>query len=155
MDPFRKQNLLLISTGLSVEDKASYDILNAFQIGLKAMKTFITERLSERSERSLLNSIKRQKLPNFENLHKKQVTKNKSMIISLKASKNLFSKFEIINQNCTIDLKRMFAFPIAHLSLSTAKPDGTLRNTAKSLLIHKLEEDTGMANVMRVDHTLR
>ena len=54
----------------------------------------------------------------------------------------------------SIDLKRLFAFPSAHLPLSIAEPDDTLRKTAKSLVIHKLEEDTEMANVRRVDHTL-
>ena len=54
----------------------------------------------------------------------------------------------------SIDLKRLFAFPLAHLPLAIAEPDDTLRKTAKSLGIHKLEEDTEMANVRRVDHTL-
>ena len=54
----------------------------------------------------------------------------------------------------SIDLKRLFAFPLAHLPLAIAEPDDTLRKTAKSLVIHKLEEDTEMANVRRVDHTL-
>ena len=53
----------------------------------------------------------------------------------------------------SIDLKRLFAFPLAHLPLAIAEPDDTLRKTAKSLVIHKLE-DTEMANVRRVDHTL-
>ena len=45
----------------------------------------------------------------------------------------------------SIDLKRLFAFPLAHLPLAIAEPDDTLRKTAKSLV---------MANVRRVDHTL-
>ena len=54
----------------------------------------------------------------------------------------------------SIDLKRLFAFPLVHLPLEITEPDDTLRKTAKSLVIHKLEEDTEMANVRRVDHTL-
>ena len=54
----------------------------------------------------------------------------------------------------SIDLKRLFAFPLAHLPLAIAEPDDTLRKTAKSLVIHKLEDDTEMANVRRVDHIL-
>ena len=54
----------------------------------------------------------------------------------------------------SIDLKRSFAFPLAHLPLAIAEPNDTLRKTAKSLVIHKIEEDTEMANVRRVDHTL-
>ena len=54
----------------------------------------------------------------------------------------------------SIDLKRLFAFPLADLPLAIAEPDDTLRKTTKSLVIHKLEEDTEMFNVRRVDHTL-
>ena len=118
------------------------------------METFITERLSEESEHSIFDSIKRQKLATFKNLNKKQVTKTKSKTISLQTSKDLFSKVAIISQKRTVDLKRLFAFPLVHLPFSIAEPHSTLKKTAKSLLIHKLEEDTGTANVVRVDHSL-
>ena len=79
------------------------------------METFITERLSEESERSIFDSIKWQKLATFKNLNKKQVTKTKSKTISLQTSKDLFSKVAIISQKRTVDLKRLFAFPLVHL----------------------------------------
>ena len=44
--------------------------------------------------------------------------------------------------------------PLAHLSFRVAEPDCTIRKIAKLLLKYKLEEDTEMANVVSVDHTL-
>ena len=49
--------------------------INAFQIGLKAMETFITKKLAEGNERSICDSIKWQKFATFQNLNKKKVTK--------------------------------------------------------------------------------
>ena len=49
--------------------------INAFQIGLKAMETFITKKLPEGNERSICDSIKWQKFATFQNLNKKKVTK--------------------------------------------------------------------------------
>ena len=53
--------------------------INAFQIGLKAMETFITKKLPEGNERSICDSIKWQKLATFQNLNKKRLQKRKTI----------------------------------------------------------------------------
>ena len=132
VDPFSDQCLLSISTGIAIDEKASGEILSAFEIGSKAMETFIAERLLEGSERSIFDPIKRLKLATFDNLNKKQIAKTKNKTISLQTSKDLFSKVANITQKRSVDLKGLFAYPLAHLPLSPAEPDGTLKKTAKS-----------------------
>ena len=78
VDPFSDQCLLSIFTGIAIDEKASGEILSAFEIGSKAMETFIAERRLEGSERSIFDPIKRLKLATFDNLNKKQIAKTKN-----------------------------------------------------------------------------
>ena len=153
VDPFSAQPLLSISTGIVVDQKASSDLLNAFQIGIRSMNTFMTSRFSEASNLSIFDPIKRLRLATFNNLCKKKVIQTKTKIISLETSKDLFSNVAIIAQKRAVDLKRLFAYPFVHLPLSLAEADGTLKKTAKSLLLHKLEGDVEPLELMRKGHT--
>ena len=153
VDPFSKQPLLSISTGIAIEQKVSEDILGAFKIGTKSMNTFITDRLSEKSEGTLFDPIKKLKLGTFDTISKKKIIKTKSKIISSQSSKYLFAKVAIIAQKRSVDLKRLLSYPLVHLPLSLTEADGTLKKIAKSLLF-KVEGDLEPVEHIKKDHTL-
>ena len=83
------------------------------------------------------------KIPTFASINKppKKACRTKRKVVSLQSSKDLFSKIAIIAQKREIDLKFLFTYPLGTVPLSLAEVDGTLKKTAKSVLLHKLEGD--------------
>ena len=79
------------------------------------------------------------KLATFSSLHKTKIWKTKNKVIALKSSKDLFQKIAIIAQKISADMKSLFKYPLVPLPLALAEMDGTLKNTAKSVLLNKLE----------------
>ena len=60
----------------------------------------------------------------------------------LTAPADLFSKIAIISQKCSTDLKYLFSYPLAPLSMSLTETDEILKKSTKvSVLLHKLEKD--------------
>ena len=88
--PFSEQRLLLISTGIAIDQKDSEELLDAFQIGSRSMDAFITDRLSEGSKISIFDPIKKLKLASFNSVSKKKVIKTKTKTVALQFSKDLF-----------------------------------------------------------------
>ena len=117
------------------------------------MDAFITDRLSEGSKLSIFDPIKKLKLASFHSSSKKKVIKTKTKTVALQFSRDLFSKVAIISQKRPVDLKQLFAYPLVHLPMSLAEEDGTLKNSAKSSLLHKLEGDVTASEMLRKDHT--
>ena len=102
--------------------------------------------------KSIFDTIKKQKVPTFEVLVQKKTIKTKIKIITLKNTKDLFSKVAIIGQKRNVDLKQLFSFPLAYLPLTLAESDGSLKKTAKFQLLHKIEDTTPPAEQLRSDH---
>ena len=75
-------------------------------------------------------------------------------MVPQQTSKDLFSKVAMILNRfkSSIDLKQLFRYP--YLPLSIAEPDGTLKKTAKPLLMHKLELDIEHVQAINMNHTL-
>ena len=84
--------MLLISTGIAIDQKDSEELLDASQIGSRSMDAFITDRLSEGSKISIFDPIKKLKLASFHSVSKKKVIKTKTKTVALQFSKDLFSK---------------------------------------------------------------
>jgi hypothetical protein len=75
-------------------------------------------------------------------LLQKKTIKIKTKIITLKNTKDLFSKVAIVGQKRNVDLKQLFSFPLVYLPLALAETDGSLKKTAKAQLLHKIEDTT-------------
>ena len=59
----------------------------------------------------------------------------------LTAPADLFSKIAIISQKCSTDLKYLFSYPLAPLSMSLTETDEILKKSTKVSVLHKLEKD--------------
>ena len=140
--PFSESTLVSVSTGIVATEDVAKDLMSAQSKGTAAMETFILERLGENPKLSIFDTIKKSKLSTFANLQKKKVCKVKGKEILLKSTTDLFGKITIIAQKRSIDLKRLFQYPLGPLPLSLAAPDGTLKKSTKSVLLHKLEGKT-------------
>ena len=78
------------------------------------------------------------KTPGF-TVSKTKVCKTNSKIVSMQSSNQLFSKISIISQKRNIDMKMLLMCRLGCVPLSLAEADASLRKTAKSVLLHKIE----------------
>ena len=138
INPFNNQTLVSISTGIQTTDRVTQDMLKARDLGQKSMEAFLTDRLCN-SESSIFDPIKKLKLATFATMNKKKICKLKGKEISLRSSKDLFCKVTIIAQKRSINLNQLFEYPLGPLPLSLAETVGTLKKSAKSTLLHKVE----------------
>lgn len=74
-------------------------------------------------------------------MNKYEEFKCEDKTVTLHASKDIFFKLAIIAQKRSVDLKLLFRYPLGPMPLSLAEPDGILKKTVKSSLMHKFEED--------------
>jgi hypothetical protein len=151
--PFSNEELLSISTGITVEQSDASNILEAEEKGKSAMSKFYKERMLPGRTNSFFDNLPKQKLKTFESLNKKKILKTKAKEVSICNSKDLFSKVAIISQKRSIDLKRLFHYPLMHLPLSIAEPTGTLRKAQKSSLLHTLENNLEPLAALMDDYT--
>ena len=135
INPFNNQTL---STGIQETDKVTQDMLKACDLGQQSMEAFLTDRLCN-SESSIFDPTKKLKLATFATINKKKICKLKGKEISLKSSKDLFCKVTIIAQKRSINLNQLFEYPLGPLPLSLAETVGTLKKSAKSEFLHKVE----------------
>ena len=82
--------------------------------------------------------LKKMKTPGF-TVSKTKVCKANSKMVSIESSNQLFSKISIISQKHNIDKKMLSTYSLGCFPLSLAEADGSLRKTAKSDLLHKIE----------------
>ena len=61
-------------------------------------------------------------------------------VVSLQASKDIFSKTAIITQKRSGNVKTVFEYPLGPLPWALLNSMGTMKKTTKSLLMYKLEE---------------
>ena len=102
------------------------------------MQSFIDNRLSNYPKASIFDPIKKIKTPDF-TVSKTKVCTTNSKIVPIESSNQLFSKISIISQKCNIDMKMLLTYPLGCVPLSLAEADASLRKTAKSVILHKIE----------------
>ena len=102
------------------------------------MQSFIDNRLSNYPKASIFDPIKKIKTPDF-TVSKTKVCTTNSKIVPIESSNQLFSKISIISQKRNIDMKMLLTYPLGCVPLSLAEADASLRKTAKSVILHKIE----------------
>ena len=118
----------------------SDDILAAKEKGQEAMDDFIQKRLEgDKPQPNFFDPISKMKLATFSSLHKTKICKTKNKVIVLKSSKDLFGKIAIIAEKRSVYMRSLFKYPLVPLPLALAEMGGTLKKTAKSALLNKLE----------------
>ena len=150
--PFADLQLLSISRGIELEEVVAEKMLSAKGIGKELMITFNKQRLEEGHTLSIFDRMKKQKLPTFSNIPLSKAAKHKARLVAIESTKELFAKIFIIAQTRVVDLKELLSFPLIELPLSLSEPDGTLKKTAKSKLLHAVEGDTVPVDMLQEDH---
>ena len=136
--PFSEQSLVSISTGIVVAESEADKIMQAYVNGKTTMQSFTDNKLSNNPKASFFDPIKKMKTAGF-TVSKTKVCKTNSKIVSIESSNQLFSKISIISQKRNIDMKMLLTYPLGCVPLSLTEADGSLRKTAKSDLLHKIE----------------
>ena len=152
VDPFSEQQLLSISRGIVLDDTLAQRMLSAKEVGSEAMAAFIKDRLCEDHTMSIFDPIKKQKLPTFGNISKSKSVRVKEKLVTIQNTKDLFAKVAIIAQKRAVDLRQLLSFPLIELPLSLAEPDGTLKKTAKSRLLHAIEGETPPVDMLQKEN---
>ncbi|XP_066925450.1 uncharacterized protein [Clytia hemisphaerica] len=150
--PFAEMPLLSISRGIALDEATADKMLSVKEIGKELMITFNKERLEEGHTLSIFDRMKKQKLPTFSNIAMSKAAKHKARLVAIESTKELFAKIAIIAQSRVIDLKQLLSFPLIELPLSLSEPDGTLKKTAKSRLLHAVEGETTPVEMLQGDH---
>ena len=96
-------------------------------------------------DKSFYDPLKKRKLKTFTTMNKSKEYKWKEKVVTLQANKEIFCKLAIIAQKIYVDLAALFKYPLGPLPLALAEPNGTLKKTVKSSLLHKFEEDVDPA----------
>lgn len=151
--PFSKQPLLSISRGITIDQSVTDRILSAKAVRTELVAKFIKERLEDNHTMSIFDPVKKQKLPTFGNISPLNSTKNKTRLVAIQNTKDLFAKIAIIAQKRVIDLRELLSFPLIELQFSLAESDGMLKKTAKSRLLHAIEGGTLSIGMLQRDHT--
>jgi len=63
------------------------------------------------------------------------------MTVSVNADRELFGRLLVAAKNRDINLKEVLSYELCSVPISLAHPDGSLRKTTKSALMHLLEKD--------------
>ena len=127
-------------TGVVLPDADTNILLDAAESDRQSMENFISSRIQS-SEINFWDPVQKLKIKSFSSVAKKIAVKNqKDMIVSVSADRELFGCFLVTAKNRDINLKKSFPKNCA-VSISLAHPDGSLRKTTKSALMHLLEKD--------------
>ena len=103
---------------------------------------FIQKRLEgDKPQTNFFDPISKMKLATFSSLHKTKIFKTKNNVTALKSSNDLFGKVAILAKKRSVDMRSPFKYPLVTLPLAQAEMDGTLKKTAKSVLLIKLKEE--------------
>ena len=132
--------LMSISTGVLATEKVASDMSSAKEKGETAFYTFVKIRLSNEKTMYTLDPMKKKmKLSTFSSMNKIKTCRVYSKITPVQASKELFAKVSFVAQIRSLNIRSVFNFPLGPLPWSLAEPIGTLKNTSKAALLHKLE----------------
>ena len=151
---------LLVLDTRDIVDETVFDAVNKVQeLGLEQYKTFVKERLVERTK-PLHDSIKKNMLCLFHTPKRRQKTKAQEVMAEMKSDRNLFSRLYVACQVRDGNLDEFFSYE-NHPCPPSLSDGGKLRLGTKSDIVHCLEdtlvttvdEDTtlGVADVFVLD----
>lgn len=128
-------------TGLVMPHETALCLLDSEKIGKKQLSEFIDNRLNT-NKISFWDALPHLKIQTFASLNKKVVVKSADeKLITVNADRGLFSRLLIVSQSREVNLREVLSYELSAVPFALAHIDGTLRKTAKSILLSTLEED--------------
>jgi hypothetical protein len=94
------------------------------------------------SEPNIYSTLKKTKLQTYSVVGKKVTSKSKKgELVAMKNSKTLFAKMLLIAKSRELQMEEVLKYSLRPFPSSLATSEGDLVKTAKSKLLHKIEED--------------
>ena len=146
INPFDKdidpKKLLNLSSGIPVTDSIADAILQVLEDGITGFETFVSEQITS-DTKDFFVTLPRIAIKLFSHTGKKVeiVVNGKSKIVD--ANSNVISRLLALSSklNRKIDMQTALTFPLSAVPLSLARPDGSRRETDKSVFSHILLEE--------------
>jgi len=132
--PLLGDELINISSGVPVADETADQILNLETKGKEQARAFLQDRLLTKKKR-FHDPIPRNHVPSFQS-HIIRITKD-AKVKTVEANRNILGKLISLSAKYEkpIDLDIAMSYPLYHVPLSLANPDGSKKSTQKSKLM--------------------
>ena len=135
--------LINLATGVVMPSDAAIQLLNSESLGKQHLHTFVNTRLNS-NEVSFWDPLRHLKIKTFASLSKKTEMKSvNEKIFTVNADRDLFARLLIAANSRDVDLKEVLSYELSTVPYSLAHTDGTLRKSAKSVLLAELEKARG------------
>ena len=140
-----KDTLYCLSSSAPVPSNVENDILMSDEIGKKAHKQFVQDRLVDKSV-SFHAPVKKQNLKSFANQAKTSLVQGKARKnIEITAERNVFRQLVILALQHELSLEHALSYPLGPVPWALATSDGAMTKTGKAKLMHCLEDKSHFA----------
>ena len=142
-NPFSEDadQLLNIASGVVLPVDVASRLVESTTTGLAEMNKFIQKRLNS-NETSFWEPISNLKIKTFDCAVKKVDVKTKDeKVFTIGGDRDLFGRLLLVAKVRNVDIKEVLSYELASVPISLAHPDGSLRKTAKHVLLSILERD--------------
>ena len=149
INPFMNEHgeLVHLSSGTIAPSEVAEDMKTMLQKGETAAVEFMKTHIIG-AERNMHSTLKKTKLQTFSVVGKKVLSKSKEgELVAVKNSKTLFAKMLLIAKSRKLQMEEVLKYFLHPFPGSLATSEGDLVKTAKSKLLHKIEEDVPNASV--------
>ncbi len=132
-----RDSLVNLCSGLESSPQVQQDLLNAEEIGEKALQTFIDDRISS-SSTPFYDPIKKLRLRTFRDMNAKKTIKINDKSVTIAAERSLFGSLLVLAKNREgLTLKEILHYSLSPIPWCFGLPDGTILKTVKSKLLRK------------------
>ena len=153
VNPFEndRTELVHLASGKVATNAVASDMTNMFERGEKAALDVMNTKVLC-SKPDIYAAIKKTNLKTFSQMSTKVNSKNrKGDVVAVKNSKKLFAKMLLIARSRDVDMKEVLQYSLRPFPLPLATSDGNLVKTAKSKLLHLIENRTTDHLVDRIE----
>ena len=144
VNPFKSRNatepLVNIASAVKATDSITDDLRTAEKKCNAAFVSFVEKRLKSNEIDYLYAPLPKSNLQTFGNLVKSRIVKSTATAVVGKADRGLFARMVVIAYYQQMNMQELLTYPLGPLPWSLATADGAPTKTAKSALLHILEE---------------
>ena len=125
---------------MKATDSTTYDLRTAGKKGNAAFVSFVEKRLKSNEIDYLYGPLPKSNLQTFGNLVKSRTVKSTATAVVVKADRGVFARMVVIAHHRQMNMQEVLTYQLGPLPWSLATADGAPTKTAKSALLHILEE---------------
>ena len=144
VNPFKSRNatepLVNIASAVKATDSITDDLRTAEKKGNAAFVSFVEKRLKSNEIDYLYAPLSKSNLQTFGNLVNSMTVKSTATAVVVKADRGWFARMVVIAHHRQMNMQEVLTYPLGPLPWSLATADGAPTKTAKSALLHILEE---------------